>query len=73
MIDSLLDRFLEKGLLDLKGNDQWYGHITSTASSLSTFLRENPEEIVPFTYAALVPVVADRRPGYRKNLKSSTS
>ena len=68
MIDSLLDRFLEKGLLDLKGNDQWYGHITSTASSLSTFLRENPEEIVPFTYAALVPEVADQDPAIEKTL-----
>ena len=68
MTDSLLDRFLDKGLLDLKGNDQWYGHITSTASSLSTFLRDNPEDIVPFTYAALVPEVADQDPAIEKTL-----
>ena len=66
MTDSLLDRFLDKGLLDLKGNDQWYGHITSTASSLSTFLRDNPENIIPFTYAALVPEVADRNPAIER-------
>ena len=60
MADRLLDRFLEKGLLDLQGNDQWYRHITSTASSLSTYLRANPDHIIPFTYAALVPEVADQ-------------
>ena len=68
MTDSLLDRFLEKGLLDLKGNDQWYGHITATASSLSAFLRANPEDIVPFTYAALVSDVADRDPAIEKTV-----
>ena len=68
MTDSLLDRFLDKGLLDLKGNDQWYGHITSTASSLSTFLRDNPEDIVPFTYAALVTEVSDQNPAIEKTL-----
>ena len=68
MTDSLLDRFLEKGLLDLKGNDQWYGHITATASSLSTFLRANPEDIVPFTYAALVSDVPDRDPAIEKTV-----
>ena len=68
MTDSLLDRFLEKGLLDLKGNDHWYEHITSTASSLSTFLRDNPEDIVPFTYAALVTEVSDQNPAIEKTL-----
>ena len=68
MSDRLLDRFLEKGLLDLKGNDEWYGHITSTAKSLSTYLRGNPEEIVPFTYAALLPDVGDKDPAIGKTL-----
>ena len=44
MSDRLLDRFLEKGLLDLKGNDEWYERITLTAKSLSTYLRANPKE-----------------------------
>ena len=69
MSDRLLDRFLKKGLLDLKGNDEWYGHITSTAMSLSTYLRANPEEIVPFTYAALLPDVGDKDPAIRKTLE----
>ncbi|MYB26248.1 MAG: hypothetical protein F4X32_01945 [Candidatus Dadabacteria bacterium] len=64
--DRLLDRFLEKGLLDLKGNDDWYEHITSTAKSLSTYLRSNTEEIVPFTYAALLPDVSDKDPAIEK-------
>lgn len=68
MADRLLDRFLEKGLLDLQGNDQWYGHITSTASSLSTYLRANPDHIIPFTYAALVPKVADQNPAIVKTV-----
>ena len=62
MSDRLLDRFLEKGLLDLKGNDEWYGRITLTGKSLSTYLRTNPEEIIPFTYAALLPDVGDKDP-----------
>ena len=62
MSDRLLDRFLEKGLLDLKGNDEWYGHILSTAKSLSTYLRANPEQLIPFTYAALLPKDAERDP-----------
>ena len=66
MSDSLLDQFLEKGLLDLRGNDDWYEHITSTAKSLSTYLRANPEEIVPFTYAALLPDVSDKDPAIEK-------
>ena len=68
MSDRLLDRFLERGLLDLKGNDEWYRHITLTAKSLSTYLRANPEEIVPFTYAALSPDVGDRDPAIEKTL-----
>ena len=67
MSEALLDRFLEKGLLDLKGNDEWYERIIKTAKSLSTYLRANPEKIVPFTYAALLPDVGDRRSGHRKN------
>lgn len=68
MSDSFLDRFLDKGLLDLKGNDEWYGHITLTAKSLSAYLRANPEEIVPFTYAALLPDVGDNDPATEKTL-----
>ena len=68
MSDRVLDQFLEKGLLDLKGNDEWYGHITSVAKSLSTYLRANPEEIVPFTYAALLPDVGDQDPAIEKTL-----
>ena len=68
MADRLLDRFLEKGLLDLKGNDEWYERITLTAESLSTYLRANPEEIVPFTYAALLPDVGDKDPAIEKTL-----
>ena len=68
MSERLLDRFLNKGLFDLKGNDEWYGHITSTAKSLSTYLRANPEEIVPFTYAALLPDVSDEDPAIGKTL-----
>ena len=66
MSDRLLDQFLEKGLLDLKGNDEWYKHITLAAKSLSTYLRANPEEIVPFTYAALLPDVGDQNPAIEK-------
>ena len=68
MSDRLLDRFLEKSLLDLRGNDEWYGHITSTAQSLSIYLRANPKEIVPFTYAALLPDVGDKDPAIGKTL-----
>lgn len=68
MSNRLLDRFLEKGLLDLKGNDEWYGHITSTSMSLSIYLRANPEKIVPFTYAALLPDVGDKDPAIGKTL-----
>ena len=68
MSDRLLDQFLEKGLLDLKGNDEWYEHITLAAKSLSTYLRANPEEIVPFTYAALLPDVGDQDPAIEKTL-----
>ena len=68
MSDRLLDRFLEKGLLDLKGNDEWYEHITLTAKALSTYLRANPEEIVPFTYVALLPEVGNKDPAIRKTL-----
>ena len=68
MSDRLLDRFLEKGLLDLKGNDEWYERITLTAKSLSTYLRANPEEMLPFTYAALLPDVGDTDPAIETTL-----
>ena len=68
MSDRLLDRFLEKGLLDLKGNDEWYERITLTAKLLSTYLRANPEEMVPFTYAALLPDVGDTDPAIETTL-----
>ena len=68
MSDRLLDRFLEKSLLDLKGNDEWYRHITLTAESLATYLRANPKEIVPFTYTALLPDVDDQDPALEKTL-----
>ena len=66
MSDRLLGQFLEKGLLDLKGNDEWYEHLISVAESLSTYLRANPEKIVPFTYAALLPDVGDQDPAIEK-------
>ena len=62
MSDRLLDRFLEVGLLDLKGNDEWYEHLASTAESLATYLKANPNEIVPFTYAAVSVDVDDKNP-----------
>ena len=68
MSDRLLDRFLENGLLDLKGNDEWYGHIESTAKSLSTYLRANPEQLVPFTYAALRPKDGEKDPAIARTL-----
>ena len=68
MLDRLLDRFLERNLLDLKGNDEWYRHITLTAESLATYLRANPKEIVPFTYTALLPDVDDQDPAIEKTL-----
>ncbi len=68
MSDRLLDQFLEKGLLDLKGNDAWYEHITLAAESLSTYLQANPKEIIPFTYAALLPDVGDQNPAIKKTL-----
>ena len=68
MTDGLLEQFLEQGLLDLKGNDQWYGHITSTASSLSKYLRANPQYITPFTYAALTPEVSSQDPAVEKTV-----
>lgn len=68
MSDRLLDQFLEKGLLDLKGNDAWYEHITLAAKSLSIYLWANPEEIIPFTYAALLPDVGDQNPAIEKTL-----
>ena len=57
MSDRALDRFLESGLLDLKGNDEWYKHITATADALSASLRANPKDIIPFSYAALLPSI----------------
>ena len=68
MAERLIDRFLEEGLLDLKGNDQWYGHIISTASSLSTYLLANPKNVVPFTYAALTPEVSNQDPAVEKTI-----
>ena len=68
MSDRVLDRFLEKGLLDLKGNDEWYERITLTAKSLSAYLRANPEEMVPFTYAAVSPDVRDTDPAIETTL-----
>ena len=59
MSDRVLDRFLESGLLDLKGNDEWYEHITATAEALATHLRANPQDIVPFSYAALLSSIDD--------------
>ena len=66
MTDRLLEQFLDEGLLDLQGNDQWYGHISSTASSLSKYLRANPQYIIPFTYAALTPEVSNQNPAVEK-------
>ncbi len=68
MSDRLLDRFLEKGLLDLKGNDEWYGHIVSTSKSLSTYLRANPAQLVPFAYAALLPKDRENDPAIARTL-----
>ena len=59
MSDCMLDRFLESGLLDLRGNDEWYKHITATAEVLATHLRANPQDIVPFSYAALLSSIDD--------------
>ena len=69
MSHRLLDRFLENGLLDLKGNDEWYEHITATAGVLSVHLRANPDDIIPFAYAALLPDVADDDPAVRRALQ----
>ena len=54
--------------MDLKGNDEWYERITLTAKSLSAYLRANPEEMVPFTYAAVSPDVRDTDPAIETTL-----
>ena len=59
MSDRVLDRFLESGLLDLQGNDEWYEHVMATAEALATHLRANPQDIVPFSYAALLSSIDD--------------
>ena len=68
MSDRLLDRFLENGLLDLNGNDEWYEHITVAAGVLSDELRARPNDMIPFAYAALLPDVGDDDRAVRRAL-----
>lgn len=67
MSEQILDLFLEKGLLDLKGNDEWYGHITAASRSMTEFLKTNPKLVIPFTYAAIHPKVDDTNEAVRKS------
>ena len=68
MSDRLLDQFLETGLLDLRGNDEWYEHITATANAVASHLRTNPEQIIQFCYAALLPSVENTNPAIQRTL-----
>ena len=69
MTDRILDQFLQAGLLDLKGNDDWHTRITAAADSLSDYLRQSPDQLPPFVYAALDTNALDTDPAIERTLE----
>ena len=55
MNERILDAFLDRGLLDLKGQDAWFAHITKAADVLAVYLREHPDQLSLFAYSAIDP------------------
>ena len=55
MSDDVLLRFLEKGLIDVGGDDDKFGHLSQTAGDLSGILKKTPAKASPFALVAFDP------------------
>ena len=55
MSNDVLLRFLEKGLIDVGGDDDKFGHLSQTAGDLSGILKKTPVKASPFALVAFDP------------------
>ena len=55
MSDDVLLTFLEKGLIDVGGDDDKLGHLSQTAGDLSGILKKTPAKASPFALVAFDP------------------
>ena len=62
MSDDVLLRFLNKGLIDVRGDDAKLGHLRQTASDLSEVLKKTPAKTSPFALVAFDPDVSTTDP-----------
>lgn len=57
MNDDVLLRFLNRGLIDVGGDDDKLGHLRQTAVDLCAILKETPAKALPFALVAFDPHV----------------
>ena len=62
MSDDVLLRFLNKGLIDVRGDDAKLGHLRQTAGDLSEILKKTPAKASPFALVAFDPDVSTTDP-----------
>ena len=62
MNDDVLLRFLNKGLIDVGGDDDKLGHLRQTAADLTGILEERPAKASPFALVAFDPDVPTTDP-----------
>ena len=62
MNDDVLLKFLNKGLINVGGDDDKFGHLTQTATDLATVLHETPAKATPFALVAFDPDVPTSDP-----------
>lgn len=54
-MDSMLQKFLDAGMLDIDNDDTQYNYLLETSQELANTLEENIREVIPFTLVALDP------------------
>ena len=57
MDDDVLLKFLNKGLINVGGDDDKFGHLTQTATDLASVLHQTPAKATPFALVAFDPDV----------------
>ena len=62
MNDDVLLRFLKKGLVNVGGDDDKFGHLRQTAVDLSGILQKTPAKATPFALVAFDPDVPTTDP-----------
>ncbi len=69
-MDSMLQKFLDAGMLNIVDDDTQYSYLLETSQELADILVDNIRDVIPFTLVALDPSCAPADPVFERIEKS---